>query len=108
MSIKKIPIAIGIKPDQVATFTNKTMSGSNNTFTNIPTSALSFNTITINGSTIPLGGSINLQVQGGSPIIDTNTTYSIKASPVTSGASLDLDASGSGSGTDSVNFYWSW
>jgi len=104
MSIKKIPIAIGIKPDQVATFTNKTISGSNNTFTNIPTSALAFNTITINGSTIPLGGSINLQVQGGSPIIDTNTTYSIKTGTLSGGARLDLDAGGSGSGTDSVNF----
>lgn len=104
MSIKKIPIAIGIKPNQVATFTNKTLDGTQNTFTNIPTGALQFNTITINGSTIPLGGSINLQVQGGSPIIDTNTTYSIKASTVTSGASLDLDAGGSGAGTDSVNF----
>ena len=104
MSIKKIPIAIGIKPNQVATFTNKTLDGTQNTFTNIPTGALQFNTITINGSTIPLGGSINLQVQGGSPIIDTNTTYSIKASTVTSGARLDLDAGGSGAGTDSVNF----
>lgn len=101
---KKIPIAIGIKPNQVATFTNKTIDGTQNTLTNIPTGALQFNTITINGSTIPLGGSINLQVEGGSPIIDTNTTYSIKASTITSGASVDLDAGGSGAGTDSINF----
>ena len=104
MSIKKIPIAIGIKPNQVATFTNKTIDGTQNTLTNIPTGALQFNTITINGSTIPLGGSISLSVEGGAPIVDTNTTYSIKASAVTSGASLDLDAGGSGAGTDSVNF----
>lgn len=104
MSIKKIPIAIGIKPNQVATFTNKTIDGTQNILTNIPTGALQFNTITINGSTIPLGGSISLSVEGGAPIVDTNTTYSIKASTVTSGASLDLDAGGSGAGTDSVNF----
>jgi len=104
MSIKKIPIAIGIKPNQVATFTNKTLDGTQNIFQNIPTGALQFNTITINGSTIPLGGSINIQAQGGAPIVDTNTTYSIKASTVTSGARLDLDAGGSGAGTDSVNF----
>lgn len=101
---KRIPIAIGIKPNQQVEFTNKTIDGTKNTIQNIPTSALQFDTISINGSTIPLGGSINIQVEGGSPIIDTNTTYSIKASTVTSGASLDLDASGSGVGTDSVNF----
>ena len=101
---KRIPIAIGIKPNAVTTFTNKTIDGSQNTLQNIPTSALQFNTISINGSTIPLGGSINIQAQGGDPIIDTNTTYSIKASTVSSGASLDLDAGGSGAGTDSVNF----
>lgn len=104
MSIKKIPIAIGIKPNQVATFTNKTIDGTQNTLQNIPTGALQFNTITINGSTIPLGGSLNLSVEGGEPIVDTNTTYSIKASTITSGASVDLDAGGSGAGTDSINF----
>ena len=101
---KRIPIAIGIKPNAVTTFTNKTIDGSQNTLQNIPTSALEFNTISINGSTIPLGGSFNIQAQGGEAIVDTNTTYSIKASTVLSGASLDLDAGGSGVGTDSVNF----
>ena len=36
--------------------------------------------------------------------VDTNTTYSVKASNISGGASLDLDAGGSGSGTDKVNF----
>ena len=101
---KRIPIAIGIKPNAVTTFTNKTIDGSQNTLQNIPTSALEFNTISINGSTVPLGGSFNIQAQGGEAIVDTNTTYSIKASTVLSGASLDLDAGGSGAGTDSINF----
>ena len=101
---KRIPIAIGIKPNAVTTFTNKTIDGSQNTLQNIPAGALQFNTITINGSTIPLGGSLNIQVEGGDPIIDTNTTYSIKSSSANGGASLDLDAGGSGAGTDSVNF----
>jgi hypothetical protein len=105
MSItKRIPIAIGIKPNQEVTFTNKTIDGTENIFRNIPTSALNFNTITINGSTIPLGGSISIQAEGGEAIIDTNTTYSIKASSISGGASLDLDAGGSGVGTDSINF----
>jgi len=104
MSVKKIPIAIGIKPNQVATFTNKTIDGTQNTLRNIPTGALQFNTITINGSTIPLGGALDIQVEGGSAIIDTNTTYSVKASSISGGASVDLDAGGSGTGTDSINF----
>ena len=93
---------IGIKPDQTTTFTNKTIDGSQNVFSNIPTSALTYSSITINNNTIPLGGSINLQVEGGEAIINTDTTYSIKASTVATGASLDLDAGGSGVGTDSV------
>lgn len=105
--VKKIPIAIGIKPSQPVTFTNKTLdfgSGTGNVISNIPTSALQYNTISINGSAIPLGGNVNLQVQGGSAIVDTDTTYTIKASTVTGGALLDLDAGGSGVGTDSVKF----
>lgn len=37
-------------------------------------------------------------------VVDTNTEYSVKASTVSGGASLDLDASGSGSGTDVISF----
>lgn len=37
--------------------TNKTLNGSNNTFTNIPNSGLTNSSITINGSTVSLGGS---------------------------------------------------
>lgn len=101
---KRIPIAIGIKPSQEVTFTNKTIDGTQNTLQNIPTSALQYNTISINGNAIQLGGNVNLQIEGGDPIIDTNTTYSIKASSITGGARFDLDAGGSGSGTDSIEF----
>ena len=100
---KRIPIAIGIKPDAVTTFTNKTIDGSQNTFQNIPTSALSFSTITINGNSIPLGGSIDIQAQGGPAVLNTDTTYSIKTSSQVGGVSLDLDAGGSGTGTSAVN-----
>ena len=37
-------------------------------------------------------------------VVNTNTTYSVKASSQTGGAGLDLDAGGSGSGTDTVIF----
>ena len=103
--VKKIPIAIGIKPSQPVTFTNKTIdfgSGTGNVITNVPTSALQYNTITINGTAIPLGGSISIQAQGGSAIVDTDTTYSFSTSSVTGGANLDLTAGGSGVGTESV------
>ena len=105
--VKKIPIAIGIKPSQPTTFTNKTLdfgSGTGNVITNVPVNALQYSTISINGSAIPLGGNINLQVQGGEAIVDTDTTYTIKASTITGGANLDLDAGGSGTGTDSIKF----
>ena len=83
--VKKIPIAIGIKPEQPAVFTNKTLDFANNTgniISNVPTSALQYNTITINGTAIPLGGSIAIQAQGGSAIVDTDTTYTFTSTPL--------------------------
>lgn len=59
--VKRIPIAIGIKPSQEVTFTNKTIDGTQNTLQNVPTSALQYDSITINGTTVPLGGSLNIQ-----------------------------------------------
>jgi len=42
------------------TLTNKSMSGSANTFTNIPNSGLTNSSITINGNTVSLGGSVTV------------------------------------------------
>ena len=42
------------------TLTNKSMSGSSNTFTNIPNNALTNNSVTFNGSTVALGGSATI------------------------------------------------
>ena len=61
---------------QIQTVTNKTfqtctISGSNNTITNIPNSALVNSGITINGTTIALGGTVTTP--------DNNTTYSVSA-----------------------------
>ena len=61
---------------QTQTLTNKTfesctISGSVNTLTNIPNSALINSGITINGISIPLGGSVTTP--------DNNTTYAISA-----------------------------
>jgi hypothetical protein len=61
---------------QTQTLTNKTLetctiSGSVNTLTNIPNSALVNSGITVNGTTIALGGSVTTP--------DNNTTYSVSA-----------------------------
>ena len=61
---------------QTQTLTNKTIessiiSGSSNTITNIPNSALVNSGISVNGVTIPLGGSVSTP--------DNNTTYTISA-----------------------------
>ena len=61
--VKKIPIAIGIKPNQPVTFTNKTIdfgSGTGNVITNIPNSGLQNNSININGVPVELGSNVNI------------------------------------------------
>ena len=68
--------------DQTQTLTNKTIesstiSGSLNTLLNIPNSALINSGITINGSIVSLGGSVNTP--------DNNTTYEISAQDGTLG-----------------------
>ena len=42
------------------TLTNKTISGSSNTLSNIPNSALTNSSITVNGSSVSLGGSVTI------------------------------------------------
>ena len=61
---------------QTQTITNKTfetcvISGANNTITNLPNSALSNSSITINGTQVALGGTIALS--------DTDTTFALSA-----------------------------
>lgn len=53
------------------TFTSCTISGSANIFSNIPNTALINSSINVNGTSIPLGGSVVTP--------DNNTTYSISA-----------------------------
>jgi hypothetical protein len=65
---KRIPIAIGIKPNQEATFTNKTINcapGNGNVISNIPNSSLVNSSFTINGQTISLGGQATVSIEGG-------------------------------------------
>lgn len=67
--IKKIPIAIGIKPSQPTTFTNKTIDcgpGNGNVISNLPNSSLQNSSLTINGVEIALGGTGIIDASGGS------------------------------------------
>lgn len=88
---------------QTQTLTNKTLetciiSGTLNTLINIPNTALINPGITINGSTVTLGGSVTTP--------NDNTTYSISAvdSLQPTEKVIRLTAGGSGSGTDDVTF----
>ena len=58
------------------TLSNKSISGSSNTFTNIPNSALTNSTITINGTSISLGGTRTLTLAS-SDFVNQGTTTTI-------------------------------
>jgi hypothetical protein len=54
--------------------TNKTINASNNTFSNIPNSALTNNSITINGSPVSLGGSTTITTASSLTVVDNSST----------------------------------
>jgi len=67
--VKKIPIAIGIKPSQPTTFTNKTIDcgpGNGNVISNLPNTSFEHSSLTINGVTIALGENAIVGGVGGS------------------------------------------
>jgi len=68
------------------TLTNKTISGANNTLSNIGNSSLSNSSITINGSAISLGGSVSV-----------GTVTSVSGTGTVSGISLSGTVTSSGS-----------
>ena len=84
---------------QSQTLTNKTLesctlSGTLNTITNLPNSALINSGLVINGTTVSLGGSITTP--------DTNTTYTISAEDTISSSQKLIRISGSDTSTDDV------
>jgi hypothetical protein len=52
---------ITVTPTSSNTLTNKTMSGSSNTFSSIGNSSLTNSSITINGTAVSLGGSVTIE-----------------------------------------------
>ena len=78
----------------VQVLTNKSMSGSSNTFTNIPNSALTNNSVTFNGSTVALGGSAT---------ITANTTNALTFNNAGTGAASGTAFNGGTAYTISYN-----
>ena len=77
------------------TFTACTISASTNTFSNIPNTALVNSSITVNGASIALGGSVTTP--------DNNTTYSISAQDGTSATQKIIRLTSGGNSGSGVN-----
>ena len=60
--------------DGTQTLTNKTISGTSNTLTNIPNNALTNSSITVNGSAVSLGGSVTIVTGPTSSAVSSNIT----------------------------------
>ena len=65
------------------TFTNKTISGSSNTLSNIGNSSLTNNSITVNDTSVSLGGSVTVSSISGNAGTVTNGVYTTDTSTVT-------------------------
>ncbi|MBI2020466.1 hypothetical protein HYS94_03505 [Candidatus Daviesbacteria bacterium] len=86
--------------DTTQTLTNKTLSGSNNTFSNIPNSALSNNKITVSaGTNLTGGGDVSL---GGSTTLSLKDSISLSGTLTVSGATT-LSSTLTVSGTTTLN-----
>jgi hypothetical protein len=60
--------------DGTQTLTNKTISGGANTLTNIANASLTNSSITVNGSTVSLGGSVTIVTGPASSTVSSNIT----------------------------------
>jgi len=67
-----LPNALTI--DGTQTLTNKTISGSSNTISNIGNSSLTNSSITINGSAVSLGGSVSIPTGPTAQAVSSNIT----------------------------------
>jgi len=81
------------------TLTNKTISGGNNTLTNIGNSSLTNSSITINGTAVSLGGSITV-ASGGASTLDSLTDVVITSA--STGQVLKYDGTNWINGTDNT------
>lgn len=75
------------------TLTNKTISGLSNTLSNIPNSALTNSSITINGSAISLGGSVTVGSSITTSTISTNTANTVDTVALSSFTTMEYTLS---------------
>lgn len=64
---KAIPTGTVVGTSDTQTLTNKTISGSNNTLSNIGNSSLTNSSITVNGTSVSLGGSVTIEASSFAP-----------------------------------------
>jgi hypothetical protein len=92
-----------VDTDSSQTLTNKSMSGSTNTFTNLPNSALTNSSITIGSDTVALGGTLTtlsgVSISGSTNTLSnignsslTNSSITINGSSVSLGGSVTVTA----------------
>ena len=62
-----INTAVTVDKTTAQTLTNKTMSGASNTFSNIGNSSLTNSSITVNGTSVSLGGSVVIEASSFAP-----------------------------------------
>ena len=95
-----------VDTDSSQTLTNKTMSGSANTFTNLPNSAFTNSSITIGSTAVSLGGTITtltgVSISGSTNTLTnianaslTNSAITINGSSVSLGGSITVTATAS-------------
>lgn len=95
--------------DTTDTLTNKSISGSTNTLSNIPNNALTNSSITINGSSVALGGSVSIttiptQTNNSGKFLTTNgTDASWSSVSLTTGVSGTLPISSGGTNITSYS-----
>jgi hypothetical protein len=75
------------------TFLSSTFDGSDNTFTNLPNTALLNSAITVNGNSVPLGGTVN------TPNDNDNTTYALSIQDGSGPTQKRLRLTSGGTGT---------
>jgi hypothetical protein len=97
-----IAVLNGVTASSTDTFTNKTISGTNNTLSNIANASLTNSAITINGTAVSLGGSISLPGDIEGVTAGTGLTGGGTSGTVTIALDTPVSAANGGTGISSL------